>query len=1014
MEPDKPKPDEATQASGGLTQESSPHDLDTRPATEAPLSGSHPARTPSFRLSQGQTFGPYEIKRPLGRGGMGEVYEALHKESGHRLALKLLSTELSWSESQRQRFLREGTLAASINHPNSLYVYGTDEIDGIPVIAMELARGGTIKQRVEESGGLSPAEPVDAVIQIASGLQAAESAGILHRDIKPGNCFVDRDGSVKIGDFGLAISTTGPDTANLTATGSFLGTPAFASPEQVRGGDLDARSDIYSVGATLYYLLTGQSPFEGLLGMQMMAAVLEKKPKPPVSKKHAIPTGLQKVVLRCLEKDPSARPKTYDELKTVLAPFGSRAPRLVPFTTRFVAGFVDYLILMLISSPLVLMFEGEPKTSIPVAILGMVLSWIYGGLFEGLWGATPGKRLMRIRVLSLRGNIPGIPRALLRSVLFWLGFAIINTIALSLFHLPLGESVNSFGDTMIFFCWLGIVAVFVTARPANGWSGIHDRFSATRVVLEQSAVTRAYQAEPAKETVADAQGRIGPYRIPTALQDAAPGKVILGLDPTLQRKVWIRKEQTDAPSLSDARRDVSRPGRLRWLNGRRATNDAWDAFEAVDGQPLIDVAKNRQQWSTVRHWLHDLAEEARHLTPDELSSELLSLDRVWITSSGRALLLDFPVPLASQEEEHTKDQLPKEETRLGTFLQKVATSALSGFSGDDKPTLGTLPLHAQKLLTRLVDEPDRPAEEIATELSDNLVRKTSISSRRRACQLVLVAFLGLGFAFFSVVGTIAAWIFIEKNNPDIELFDESFDRLEEIEEADGPYDPEVEAERRSLEILLAGPLRHVATTDSVVILGQKFKATNWTSAQGDRLDQLLEDNPNPSEEEIASARKTLEKFIADQKDSRKPWSLALQVVVAGAMILFGSLVVLLPVYLLFGFAFRGGMSHKLLGMALVRGDGLEASRLRCLYRSLIGWAPLIFCVSFFFYRLSDPAPAREGGKFIHWIGFFFNSVTDGVPQIIAIVIFFIGVIWTIARPTRGLHDRIAGTHVVPM
>jgi serine/threonine protein kinase len=152
-------------------------------------------------------------------------------------------------------------MAAAINHPNSVYILGAEEIEGKPVISMELISGGTLKDLVEIEGPLPVARAVDSILQVIAGLEAAANSGILHRDVKPANCFVDTDGTVKVGDYGLAFSSVARKETTVTATGSFLGTPAFASPEQLRGENLDVRSDIYAVGATLYYLLTAKLPF---------------------------------------------------------------------------------------------------------------------------------------------------------------------------------------------------------------------------------------------------------------------------------------------------------------------------------------------------------------------------------------------------------------------------------------------------------------------------------------------------------------------------------------------------------------------------------------------------------------------------------------------------------------------------------------------------------------------------------------------------------------------------------
>ena len=190
----------------------------------------------------GGRFGPYRILRLLGRGGMGVVYEAEEQDTGRRVALKVLGRQFD-SPQDRARFFREGRLAASINHPNSVYVYGTEEIDGTPTIAMELVSGGTLQERAKNQGPMPVPVAVDAILDIVAGLEAAQAIGILHRDIKPGNCFEDTDGTIKIGDFGLSISTAAWAETNLTAAGTMVGTPAFcrAGTTPRRGTDRPGR-----------------------------------------------------------------------------------------------------------------------------------------------------------------------------------------------------------------------------------------------------------------------------------------------------------------------------------------------------------------------------------------------------------------------------------------------------------------------------------------------------------------------------------------------------------------------------------------------------------------------------------------------------------------------------------------------------------------------------------------------------------------------------------------------------
>src|SRR5512141_3011588 len=179
--------------------------LGQAPAAQAETQVVHAGPT-AESLHPGEEFGHYRVIRALGGGGMGTVFEAEDLETGRRIALKVLSHSLDSPEA-RERFFREGRLAASINHPNSVYVFGTEEIGGTPVIAMELVSGGTLQEAIHDRGPLPPNEAVDAVLQIIAGLEAAHRVGILHRDVKPSNCFVDAAGAVKMGDFGLSIST---------------------------------------------------------------------------------------------------------------------------------------------------------------------------------------------------------------------------------------------------------------------------------------------------------------------------------------------------------------------------------------------------------------------------------------------------------------------------------------------------------------------------------------------------------------------------------------------------------------------------------------------------------------------------------------------------------------------------------------------------------------------------------------------------------------------------------------
>jgi uncharacterized RDD family membrane protein YckC len=660
-------------------------DLSVAMTTLSPPGGSRtPARAgpgAAARLAPGQEFGPYRIVRLLGRGGMGEVYEAEQREQGRRVALKVLSQRLT-DPHDRARFLREGQLAASINHPHSVYIFGSDEIGGTPVIAMELLAGGTLKDRVREQGPLPPAEAVEAILQIVAGLDAAQAGGILHRDIKPANCFIDRDGTVKIGDFGLSISTMARDVTQLTQSGTFRGTPQFAAPEQLKGEPLDVRADMYAVGATLYYLLTGQSPFDDADLMALLTRIATEVPRSPRALQPRVPRGLATIVLRCLAKDPASRPATYAVLEEALRPFGSGAPTPATIGLRFVAGTIDRTIwipLNVFLTPWILTVLHSAAAFAWLGSIQIAMTIAYYGILEGLWGASIGKWITGLRVTKANGQPVGMASALWRAVVFQTPSVVAALPTLFLGQRRVLETGVQTPWVAIATVWGIWVLLFSTARRRNGFAGVHDLASQTRVVrrLERdarSALDAPRDPTPATSTAAH---RYGPYEVVRTLGSTDVGELLIGFDQSLCRHVWIHRLLPGTAAVAPLIRDLSRPARLRWLSGRRSTNEAWDAYEALDGVPLISLLGAPRTWRAVRPWLLDLAREIDAGLKDG-SVRSLTIDHVWITRDGYAKLLDFRapgVPLAGNQEERVTLESGQ------TFLGSVARGALDGSSG---------------------------------------------------------------------------------------------------------------------------------------------------------------------------------------------------------------------------------------------------------------------------------------------------------------------------------------------
>lgn len=266
----------------------------------------------------------YRLERPLASGGMAEVWVGTDEVLARRVAIKLLHRHLARDASFIERFRAEAVAAARLAHPSIVSIYDTFEDDGLQGIVMELVVGTTLRADLDQHGPLR----LDAVLaigtQVADALGAAHQAGLVHRDVKPANILLSKDGRVLVTDFGIAKAA---ETGDLTATGAMIGTAKYLAPEQVEGGPIDGRADLYALGVVLYEALTGTPPFLAETDAATALARLHRDPRPPSELRADLPRGVEAVVLQCLARDPDHRFATAAALRRALVQAGAEPER---------------------------------------------------------------------------------------------------------------------------------------------------------------------------------------------------------------------------------------------------------------------------------------------------------------------------------------------------------------------------------------------------------------------------------------------------------------------------------------------------------------------------------------------------------------------------------------------------------------------------------------------------------------------------------------------------------------
>ncbi len=948
--------------------------------------------------------GNYRLIRPLGSGGMGSVYEAESEDSGERVAVKLLNSSLSSNPRSVERFKQEGRLASQISHPRCVFVYGADADAGRPFIVMELMPGSTLKDLVDRIGPLKAEDALSRILDVIDGLIEAHRLGVLHRDVKPSNCFLTADDRVKIGDFGLSKSLDHSDgDQQLTHSGAFLGTVLFASPEQIRGQEVGYDSDVYSVCATLYYLLVGKAPYQHESITAALARAISE-PAPTIRDKQPdVSRALQRIVRRGLDRDRTRRWNTLEELRNSLKEL--LPSEQLPARTRSIlaAYLIDCLIILIIVQIPIELFElnlfGWQKTSIWQALDPFV--WVgslsYFAILEGLFGMTVGKYALRIRVSRIGlGGPPGIKVAAIRTFAFSVIWLLIACVCIALL------TYKKFGPILALIVFVsGLCAVVYPMFRFRDFRSWHDVFSGCRIVqcgrLPHQVRLLSQYPNPLELPAKKPQGlpsEVGGFVVRGELPHQALGERLwLAEDTSLHRRVFVWLKPIAAVASNVAESPV-RPTRLRSVGwGEHEWNGKtfeWTAYVVPSGSPLVDVVTPDKplSWPDARLLLEQVVEELISAEIDGTLPPRLGIDQLWVEASGRIHLLEFPIP--------TGAELPVSATTPIGLIRQVATLVLEGKPRENGGRiLAPLPSHASRTTDKLFDA-DAPFEdvcEVQKELADSHANQPKVTTSMR---VVHVGYVGLlsGIGVVLLLALIVGYPFLIAlrevglaNSYKTMLTGLGSAEVVQKWSAASPYLAQELSPERLANLKVQLHTSHEHFRDSGIHRTKTLTAPErWLLQSSTNDDPETPDDPRdmPIRHVVDITRLSSQPIVSDSPSGRRS-IVTLSVIVLG--------------FIAFAFALRGGLSYQLSGISLVTRDGRPAGRLRCALRESLIWLPFLFALGVLL-AIQLFRPDWFFGRIL------FSGIAVGIPIASAVL--------GARFPERGPHDRLAKTYPVPM
>lgn len=951
--------------------------------------------------------GGYRLVKFLGAGGMGAVYEAEAPDSGQRVAVKLLSSRLASNPASVERFRQEGRLASQLAHPRCVFVLAADTEGGRPYIIMELMPGRTLKDLVDANGPLPVNDALTHILDAIDGLAEAHRLGMIHRDMKPSNCFLTSDDRVKVGDFGLSKSLADTRDHHLTQSGTFLGTVLFASPEQIRGDPLDYASDIYSLCATLYYLLCGVAPYHHESATAALARAITEPPPPICDKRPDVSRAVERLVMRGLERDADRRWQSLDELREALIEL--LPERQPPARPRTIIGayLIDYLLLTLfLEIPLEVLHSVMDWRSAELAGLDLkpvswALSTAYFATLDGVLGRTVGKSLLGLRVSRVgQSGPPGIARGWLRAIAF-------AAIWFWTFHAP--TMTGKLGGP---FALLTVVTGFAMLlvqlrRTTHGWRGLHDFASGCHVTQKPPPVRRlrlhARSANPLDSLMPPSEAEplpatVGGFAVKGRLWAEPLGEEVwLAEDRALGRRVllWLMTDDgnpatplpSDTPRLTRLRR-IGR-GTLRWSN----RDLEWVAFAAPVGAPLANTIRKPLAWADARHLLEQLADELEASQTDGSLPSRLDLGQIWVEPNGRLQLLDFPMP----ETAATAGCDPF------ALLRSVASLTLEGTPRTGNGPGGVrapIPPHAAPIFAKLFSKSGyTTVGGLSVDLRETHAHPPEVTSAIRTAHLGIQATLlslGLLFMFgaallagpFMVIASDGRTLVAETALKD--LSDPAkHEQLRKIQGAAAAIDnPKARSRIEGLRDRVSKEAadRRAAMLEPQRLFVEAFdRATKEPNRTPEDQRRILE-----AEGEVLVWSAANEKSNAGRGDS--PWRYMVWpfwIALAGAPLMWIATAGVL----------RGGFSMMLTGIAVVRSDGRRATRRQCASRAAWVWMPPTFLLA---------ASVWMQLAYFRWP---YLAAGLWLAAAILLPVYFV---LALKFPSRPPQDRLTGTHLLPI